>query len=62
MQGVKFLQIIVLYVSNLCQILQQVKEIWAFMGLKYSEKPCYMLQPIEVINCGMVVFAGIVKD
>lgn len=46
----------------LCQISQQIKERWAFMGLKCSEKQCYMLQPIEVINGAMVIFAGKVKD
>lgn len=44
--------------QTLCQILQQVKEIWAFMGLKYSEEQCYMLQPVEIINCAVVIFAG----
>lgn len=44
------------------QILQQIKEIWTFMGLKYREKQFDMLQPIAIINCAMVIFAGKVKD
>lgn len=47
--------------QNLSQILQQIKEIQAFTGLKYSEKQCYMLQSVDIINCAMIIFAGKVK-
>lgn len=62
MQGMNYLQIIILYVSNPLSNFATNKDIWAFMGLKYSEKQYYMLQPIEIINGDMVILTEKGRD